>query len=181
MSNGWPKRFAEYNSMTASGSIVDLSGRKTTFGDGHANNPVLTAKEAAQYRDMNNMFGDWNPKLQTEQAPVPTNVKVDGTTLTWDDSNYVFCWAICKDGNVVGFATEPSYTISGEGTWTVRAANEMGGLSEASAKASDASGILLIEKANDKTISELYNTAGQRVKKATKGIYIINGKKIQLK
>lgn len=181
MSNGWPKRFAEYNSMTASGSIVDLSGRKTTFGDGHANNPVLTAKEAAQYRDMNNMFGDWNPKLQTEQAPVPTNVKVDGTTLTWDDSNYVFCWAICKDGNVVGFATEPSYTISGEGTWTVRAANEMGGLSEASEKASDASGILQIEKANENTRSDYFNIAGQRVNKSFKGIVIINGKKIQLK
>lgn len=181
MSNRWPKRFAEYNSMTASGSIVDLSGRKTTFGDGHANNPVLTAEEAAQYRDMNNMFGDWNPKLQTEQAPVPTNVKVDGTTLTWDDSNYVFCWAICKDGNVVGFATEPSYTISGEGTWTVRAANEMGGLSEASEKASDASGILQIEKANENTRSDYFNIAGQRVNKSFKGIVIINGKKIQLK
>jgi pectin methylesterase-like acyl-CoA thioesterase len=177
MSNGWPKRFAEFNSMTASGSAVDLSSRKTTFGDGHANNPVLTAEEAAQYRDMNIMFGDWNPKLQTEQAPVPTNVKIDGTTLTWDDSNYVFCWAICKDGNVVGFATEPSYTISGEGTWTVRAANEMGGLSEASAEASDASGILQIEKANDNTISELFNIAGQRVNNSFKGIVIINGKK----
>ena len=177
MSNGWPKRFAEYNSMTASGSAVDLSGRKTTFGDGHPNNPVLTAEEAAQYRDMNNMFGDWNPKLQTEQAPVPTNVKIDGTTLTWDDSNYVFCWAICKDGNVVGFATEPSYTISGEGTWTVRAANEMGGLSEASAKASDASGILQIEKANENTRSDYFNIAGQRVNNSFKGIVITNGKK----
>ena len=177
MSNGWPKRFAEYNSMTASGSIVDLSERKTTFGDGHANNPVLTAEEAAQYRDMNIMFGDWNPKLQTEQAPVPTNVKIDGTTLTWDDSNYVFCWAICKDGNVVGFATEPSYTISGEGTWTVRAANEMGGLSEASAEASDASGILQIEKANENTRSDYFNIAGQRVNNSFKGIVITNGKK----
>jgi hypothetical protein len=177
MSKGWPKRFAEYNSMTASGSAVDLSGRKTTFGDGHPNNPVLTAEEAAQYRDMNNMFGDWNPKLQTEQAPVPTNVKIDGTTLTWDDSNYVFCWAICKDGNVVGFATEPSYTISGEGTWTVRAANEMGGLSEASAKASDASGILQIEKANENTRSDYFNIAGQRVNNSFKGIVITNGKK----
>ncbi len=177
MSNGWPKRFAEYNSMTASGSIVDLSGRKTTFGDGHANKPVLTAEEAAQYRDMNIMFGDWNPKLQTEQAPVPTNVKIDGTTLTWDNSNYVFCWAICKDGNVVGFTTEPSYTISGEGTWTVRAANEMGGLSEASAEASDASGILLIEKANENTRSDYFNIAGQRVNNSFKGIVITNGKK----
>ena len=178
MSNGWPNRFAEYNSMTDNGSIVDLSGRKTTFGDGHANNPVLTAEEAAQYRDMNNMFGDWNPTLQTEQAPVPTNVKIDGTTLTWDDSNYVFCWAICKDGNVVGFATEPSYTISGEGSWTVRAANEMGGLSEASAEASDASGILQVGKTNEKTTNEYFNIAGQRVSQATKGIFIVNGKKV---
>ena len=31
MSGGYPKQFAEYNSTTASGSQVDLSGRKTTF------------------------------------------------------------------------------------------------------------------------------------------------------
>ncbi len=61
--------------------------------------------------------------------------------------------------------------------WTVRAANEMGGLSEASAEASDASGILQIEKANDNTISELFNIAGQRVNNSFKGIVIINGKK----
>jgi hypothetical protein len=105
-------------------------------------------------------------------------VKIDGTTLTWYDSNYVFCWAICKDGNVVGFATEPSYTISGEGTWTVRAANEMGGLSEASAEASDASGILQVGKTNEKTTNEYFNIAGQRVSQATKGIFIVNGKKV---
>ena len=165
------------SSSTASGSAVDLSARKTTFGDGHANNPRLTAEEAEQYRDMNNMFGDWNPTLQTEQAPVPANVKIDGTKLTWDDSNYVFCWAVCKDGDVVGFTAEPSYTISGEGEWTVRAANEMGGLSEASAKASDASGILQIEKANENTRSDYFNIAGQRVNNSFKGIVITNGKK----
>ena len=43
MSNGWPKRFAEYNSTTASGTVIDLSNRKRTFGEGHANNPILTA------------------------------------------------------------------------------------------------------------------------------------------
>ena len=53
----------------------------------------------------------------------------------------------------------------------------MGGLSEASAEASDASGILQIEKANDNTISELFNIAGQRVNNSFKGIVITNGKK----
>ena len=176
MNDGWPARFAEYNSTTSTGSEIDLSGRKKIFAETHENNPVLTAEEAAAYSDMSKMFGDWNPTLYTEQAPVPTNVKLEGTTLTWDNSNYVFCWAICKDGNVVDFTTEPSYTVSGEGTWSVRAANEMGGLSEAT-EANSSTGIESIDKhaTNDDAI---YNMQGIRVSKATKGVYIVGGRKI---
>lgn len=176
MSGGWPARFAEYNSTTSTGSEIDLSGRKKIFAETHENNPVLTAEEAAVYSDMSKMFGDWNPKLYTEQAPVPTNVKLEGSTLTWNNSNYVFCWAICKDGNVVDFTTEPTYTVSGEGTWSVRAANEMGGLSEAT-EANSSTGIESIDKhaTNDDAI---YNMQGIRVSKATKGVYIVGGRKI---
>ena len=132
MSNGWPKRFAEYNSTTSSGQSVDLSGRKTTFGDGHANNPILSAEEAAEAADMTNMYGDWDPTSYTEQASAPTNVKISGTTLTWDNSNHVFCWAIVKNGSVVDFTIEPTYEVDdSEATYAVRAANEMGGLGEA--------------------------------------------------
>lgn len=49
MSEAGPARFAEYNSMTSSGTTIDLSSRKTTFGDGHENNPRLTTDEAAFY------------------------------------------------------------------------------------------------------------------------------------
>ena len=131
MSNGWPKRFAEYNSMTASGGVVDLSGRKTTFGDGHANNPILTAEEAAEASDMTNMYGEWDPTLATEQASAPTNVVLNGNQLTWDDSNYVLLWAVLKDGNIVDFTTDNSYTVDDtEATYSLRAANLMGGLGE---------------------------------------------------
>ena len=41
MSGGYPKRFAEYGSHTSKGVAIDLSGRKTVFGDGYENNPVL--------------------------------------------------------------------------------------------------------------------------------------------
>ena len=133
MSGGWPKRFAEYNSMTSTGSQIDLSGRKTVFADSHANDPVLTAEEAAEAGDLHNMFGEWDPTLLTEQAPVPTNVKAVGPVLTWDDSNYALLWAVCKDGKVIAFTTEATYTATENGTYSVRAANEMGGLSEASA------------------------------------------------
>ncbi len=132
MSNGWPKRFAEYNSMTSTGTQIDLNGRKKTFGEGHANNPVLTAEEALEAGDLHNMFGEWDPTLLTEQAPAPKNVVLSGNTLTWDNSDYAFCWAIVKDGNVIAFTTEPTYTVDDATVeWSVRAANEMGGLGEA--------------------------------------------------
>ena len=182
MSSGWPKRFAEYNSMTSTGSQIDLSGRKTTFGDGHANNPILTAEEAAEAGNLHNMFGEWDPTMLTEQAPVPQNVKIAGTTLTWENSNYALLWAVCKNGSVVGFTTEPTYTVDdATATYTVRAANEMGGLSEASAAANSETGI---ETVNTKTIvSEggIYDLQGRQVTKPTKGLYIVNGRKVVIK
>lgn len=139
MSNGWPARFAEYNSTTSTGSVIDLNGRKKTFGDGHENNPVLTAEEALEAGNLHNMFGEWDPTLQTEQAPLPKNVALTGNTLTWDDSNYALLWAIVKDGAVIDFTTEPQYTVDDPlATYAVRAANEMGGLSEASAEVTGA-------------------------------------------
>ncbi len=133
MSGGWPARFAEYNSTTASGTVIDLSGRKTTFGDGHTNNPELTAEEAAAYSDMSAMYGDWMPTLYTEQAPVPTDVVITGNELSWTGSEYALLYAICKDGSVIAFTTDETYTLDDmEGEYTIRAANEMGGLSEQS-------------------------------------------------
>lgn len=197
MSGGWPARFAEYNSMTSTGSQIDLSGRKTTFGDGHANNPVLTAEEAAQYSDMSKMFGDWQPTLMTEQAPAPQNVKFNknGNILFWDGSNYALLYAVCLNGNVIGFTTDTQVdvtTLSGTASaprraasaadYTVRAANEMGGLSEASAPATETDGIETIEQAQPVINNEaIYNLQGVRVDKATKGVYIINGKKVVIK
>ena len=197
MSGGWPARFAEYNSMTSSGSQIDLSGRKTIFADTHENNPILTAEEAANYSDMSKMFGDWQPTLMTEQAPAPQNVKFNknGNILFWDGSNYALLYAVCLNGNVIGFTTDTQVdvtTLSGAASaprraasaadYTVRAANEMGGLSEASAPATETDGIETIEQAQPVINNEaIYNLQGVRVDKATKGVYIINGKKVVIK
>ena len=176
MSNGWPKRFAEYNSMTGSGSVVDLSGRKKTFGDGHANNPVLTAEEALEAGNLHNMFGEWDPTLATEQAPIPTNVKIEGTTLSWDNSNYALLWAVVKNGKVVDFTTEPTYTVDdATATYAVRAANEMGGLSEA-ADAEITTSITDI-KNSQPTDGQYYNLQGMPVNNSYKGLIILHGKK----
>ncbi|MDE7349836.1 MAG: Ig-like domain-containing protein [Muribaculaceae bacterium] len=133
MSNGYPARFAEYNSMTASGTVIDLSERKKTFGDGHANNPVLT-KEEADAHDYATVMGgddDWDPAMDCEQAPAASALSMSNGTLSWDDSKYALCWAVYADGKLLGFTTEPTYVPSVQATnYGIRALNEMGGLGE---------------------------------------------------
>ena len=184
MSNGWPARFAEYNSMTSTGSQVDLSGRKKVFGDGHANNPVLTAEEALENSDMHRMYGDWDPTLATEQAPIPTEVTLNTDTkeLTWANSDYALLWAIVKDGKVIDFTIEPAYTVDNtSAVYTVRAANEMGGLSEASETAAITTSISDVINSEQAVPVSIYNYNGIRVDKAQRGLYIINGRKVVVK
>jgi hypothetical protein len=128
---------------------------------------------------MHNMFGDWDPTLATEQAPKPTNVRLNGTTLLWDNSNYALLWAIVKNGNVVAFTTEPTYTADDTtASYAIRAANEMGGLSEATA-ANNETGISETVKSQEtKANNRLYNLNGQPVNDSYKGIVILRGKKI---
>lgn len=134
MSDGGCTRFAEYNSTSAAGTTIDLGGRVKELGNKTLNsfNPVLSAVEATEIGDMHNMFGDWDPTEATEQASAPTNVVIENSVMTWDNSDYVLLWAICKDGKVIDFTTLPIYTVDDDtATYSVRAANEMGGLGEA--------------------------------------------------
>lgn len=135
-----PSVFAEYNSMTAQGASVDLSTRRTSYTKDATTvtlNPILTTAQAAQYTIENVVGGTdaWQPNLATEQASAP--VIRDGTPiLNWDDSNYVLCWAIFKNGSFERFVTTNYYAIPSNTplatTFTVRAVNEMGGLSSPS-------------------------------------------------
>ena len=133
-SDGHPARFAEYNSMTASGTVIELSERKKTFGPGnHPNNPVLT-KEEADAHDYATVMGgddDWDPAMDCEQAPAASGLTSNEGTLNWDDSKYALCWAVYADGQLLGFTTECTYVPSVKAeSFGVRALNEMGGLGE---------------------------------------------------
>ncbi len=175
MSGGWPARFAEYGSHTASGAAVDLSGRKTIFAETHENNPVLTAEEAAvpTLATVMGQDDDWQPALLTEQAPVPTNVLLQGNQLTWDDNNYTLLWAVCKDGAVIAFTAEPAYTVTESGKYTVRAANEMGGLSAPSDIATTTDGITHVTDRVGEGTSEIYTLDGKRVSTLQRGVNIV--------
>jgi pectin methylesterase-like acyl-CoA thioesterase len=194
--SGWsdmsvlPGLFAEYNSMTSSGNAVDLSSRKTSFlvnsvSTSVTYNPVLTATEAATYT-MDNVIGGsdtWQPNLYTEQSEAPVISCTDGLTITWDNSNYVLCWAICKNGyfsecDTFNYYTIPESTTSGT-IFTVRAANEMGGLSEASnqyvyTKSSTGVGTLTpIASSKEIVKKEYFTVEGRSIQNPVKGINLI--------
>lgn len=192
MSNGWPARFAEWNSTNSAGAAIDLSNRKTIFNSTYTNNPVLTQEEAESYADMNAMFGDWQPTLLTEQAPQVSNVEFDGSTISWTGNDYSFCYAVCKDGNVIDFTTETTYALpsaakalggvtdASTSVYSVRAANNMGGLSEAveaTATSGDITGVDEIE-ADTNLIGrvssvEYYSADGKRLTSLVRGINIV--------
>lgn len=182
MSNGYPKRFAEYNSTTAAGTQIDLSGRKTDFnGMTGVNDPALTQDEAENYFTYANAMGgddDWDPASDAEQAPAPTNVVIEDLLLSWDNSDYASLWVICFDGHAEIFTIEPQFDLSmlnyvGTEEVSVRAANEMGGLGEAVVAVTKTPDSLSSVASNGTVVkTTYYNTQGQIVTSAAKGIVI---------
>ncbi len=140
--NSVPKVFAEYKSVTANGAAVDLSKRRSIYTKDATTvtlNPVLTDAEAAKYTVANVLGGtdNWQPQNATRQVAAPV-VRLDGSVLRWDDNADALCWAVFKNGKYLAntatnaFDFSPLSSISRGDTLTVRAANEMGGLGNAS-------------------------------------------------
>ena len=190
MSGGYPKRFAEYNSMSANGSLISLDQRKTTFNGKDENNngiicknnPVLTQAEAESYSyDNYSAYHNWDPALIAELAPVPTNVTInENGLLTWNESDYTAFWAVYKDGVLVTTVKEASYETEATAlsraeapVYTVRAANEMGGLGEeVKAVYKETTGISDITADQEVVSTVYYNIQGIAVSENTKGLLI---------
>ena len=178
MQDGLVLRFHEYGSVDANGNAIDLSKRSLDACSPAAgsDNPVLTAEEAAGYT-IGNVFGEWNPQTLTVQLAAPEVVIDEETnTLSWNAVPEALGYAIVKDGSVVAFTTASSFSISelGAGTYSIRVANEMGGLGEASNTTTDISSIT-VDGLDDN--APIYNVSGVRVGNDYKGVVIQKGKK----
>jgi len=137
--NTLPSRYAEYQSKTSTGSMVDLSNRRsvyTTSTDTIELEPVLTLEEAQNYTIQNVLGGNdgWQPNLLTEQVP-PAIISQTDTLITWADDEYVLGWAVFENDVFVDFITVNNFTVSADDhgkIFTIRGANEMGGLGQVS-------------------------------------------------
>lgn len=137
--DGWggmgtlPTHFYEYNSTDANGDAIDLSVRKNSPTSTNTYTPVLTAEQAAKFTLKNVLGGtdSWLPTDYTTVMDAP-EVAASGSTISWDAVDDARCYVIFKDGEYLTNQTETSYDITAAGVYTVRAANEMGGLGETS-------------------------------------------------
>ena len=129
MNNKDPKLFGEYGTMDEDGNnITPASNTITSFGGTFET--ILTADQAAGFA-YDKMFTDWDPAALTKQAAAPGFVKLDGTSLTWEDNKSTKLWAVLKNGEVIDFVSTASYSVDdATAVYAVRAVNEMGGLSE---------------------------------------------------
>ncbi|MBR1547580.1 MAG: hypothetical protein IJ637_02495, partial [Prevotella sp.] len=120
----------------------------------------------------------WLPTDYTVLTKAPV-VTANGKTLSWEADDQVRCYVIFKDGKYLDNTVETSYTVTDDGVYTIRTANDMGGLStEATSVAIGATSIDAMEAAGLTKTSAIYNLAGQKVGKDYKGIVVKNGKKM---
>ena len=128
-----PTHFYEYNSMNGSSEALDLSDRTNSPSSTNTYDPVLTSEEAAKFTLKNVLGGtdSWLPTDYTTVMDAPA-VTASGSTISWTAIDDARCYVIFKDGEYLTNQTETSYDISAAGVYTVRAANEMGGLGETS-------------------------------------------------
>lgn len=174
-----PTRFYEYGSVDKDGHEIDLSVRGNSPTSTNSYVPVITADEAKKFTIMNVLGGTdgWLPTDYTQLTKAP-RATVNGGIISWENDPQVRCTVIFKDGQYVGNTAENRFTVSETGTYTLRTANEMGGLStEETTVVVETTGIDQL-KSCPSASNACYNLQGQRVGAAHKGIVIVNGKKI---
>ncbi len=191
--NTLPKRFYEYNTLDANGSSNNsLTNNVLTFtynGESTTYETILTETEAKQY-ELGTVFTDWTPATYATQLEMgDLTVSEDSTSISWSQVSDALAYAIFKDGEFVDIvdSSTSTYTISGDGTYTVRAANSYGGFGENSEEADITTMINDASADNGSVVNSVYyNLSGSRVSSATKGVVIKvdtmeNGKQVATK
>ena len=183
MNNTDPKVFGEYGTKDATGAdITPASNIITSYGGEFET--ILTADQAAAYSYDKMFAGDWKPAQLAKQLEAPAAEFANGT-VTWTPANDgAIAYMIEKNGEFVGITAGSSMAVEANAEsdkLTIRAANARGGFGEAKQVAYTGTSIQAINAAIERGEQVIFNLAGQRVNKATKGMYIINGKKMVVK
>ena len=123
----------------AEGNVFSPAEKKVIFKNSDATqqkaeeNIILTAEEAATYT-LDAVFGDWKPEAKAAQATATATTLKDGK-LSWTGDAKMYL--VAKDGKFYTLTKENSLTVNDDkASFTVRAANGMGGFGTATGNVS---------------------------------------------
>lgn len=172
----------EYGTKDATGKNITPADNNVTFKKANTTmNTILNASALETYA-IKNVLGDWATTAQyaVRQLDAPYAKYENGTvTFGLADNGMIGC-ALFKNGEFAGISTNGTFNITidpAKDALTIRAANQRGGFGPEAPVAGTLSAINDL-KADVNAVDTIYSLQGIRVKNASKGIFIVDGKKI---
>lgn len=159
----------------AEGNVFSPAEKKVIFKNSGATqqkaeeNIILTAEEAATYT-LDAVFGDRKPEAKAAQTTATVTTLKDGK-LSWTGDAKMYL--VAKDGKFYTLTTENSLTVNdNKASFTVRAANDMGGFGTANGTVSTGiNSTMATEATAIKTA--IFAADGTQLSNLQKGINII--------
>lgn len=166
------KNFFEYNTVDENGKVISPAENIVKFTkdkEVSEYNTIITAEKAAEF-SLDKVFNNWKPADLAAQKSATAATESNGK-LAWEGDAQMYI--VLKDGKFFAMTAEKSLDIAGTtGSWSVRAANEMGGFGMIT---SIVTGIKNIASAKDAaTVSTaIFSVSGAQQNSLQKGINIV--------
>ena len=167
------KNFFEYNTLDEDGKVISPAENIVKFTkdkEVSEYNTIITAEKAAEF-SLDKVFTNWKPAdLASQTTATAATLSNDKLSWTGDAQMYL----VAKDGKFFALTTEKSVNLNGEkGSFTVRAANQMGGFGATANSVS--TGIHNIASATDAAVikTTIFAADGTQLSNLQKGINII--------
>ena len=165
------ENFWEYNTVDETGKVISPAENTVKFTkDSKTNeyNTIMTAEKAASF-SLDKIFGTWKPADLAAQKAAVTTTEKDGK-LSWVGDAQMYL--VLKDGKFYAMTSDKALDLNGEnGSWTVRAANEMGGFGKVS---STTTGIANAATSASEAVNiAIYSVDGTRLSQPQRGINIV--------
>ena len=166
------KNFFEYNTVDENGKVISPAENIVKFTkdkEVSEYNTIITAEKAAEF-SLDKVFTNWKPADLATQKSASAATESNGK-LAWEGDAQMYI--VLKDGKFFAMTAEKSLDIAGTtGTWSVRAANEMGGFGKMTSVVTGIKNIAAADEAA--TVSTaIFSISGAQQNSLQKGINIV--------
>ena len=166
------KNFFEYNTVDENGKVISPAENIVKFTkdkEVSEYNTIITAEKAAEF-SLDKVFSNWKPAELAGQKSATAATESNGK-LAWEGDAQMYI--VLKDGKFFAMTAEKSLDIAGTpGTWSVRAANEMGGFGKMTSVVTGIKNIAAADEAA--TVSTaIFSVSGAQQNSLQKGINIV--------